>query len=1795
MKIRFFRKFFNIFTSLLLLLNAFNPYFVASVYAQDVPPVTTETEVISNPAPTVAVTIPVETTPPATEPTDVTSPETLPSTSEPTTVEVTPTVTVGEIVAEDPEVEVLGTDAETGGEAPADENVTDPLEFDLADPVTSEESAQATSVVTDKADYTPTELVTITGTGYVPGVVLIVEVLVDGVVFSSGETLADENGEFIYPYQLDGTYRPYYEVVIRSESGEVLAETSFTDSVEDKIKICHKTSSTVNPWNAIEVGSPSLPRHFGHGDYLYTGPHDLGPIHNGNEEQMRDADRWCQENDPSLCGNGALDTDETCDYGAGYNGGQSSCSLDCQLRTVEESCAEGEVIPSSNIFVDIDGGNGESYSKTDWDPATGSETDPTYGGWDNDQLIGMVVGPEKCDSDESAQFVVGEAGKYITQLQVRALDGISYTDSFDVYLNDIFLAHYEDNNAGGENWDTLIFPVPGPDGHGVQGPVTVKFYSVDDPWEDCQEWGQVAINWTEISGYSCSQSPSPTPTPTSTPSPTPTPTSTLTPTPTATVTPIQLCGNGELDGDEDCDYGNRNGGESSCTLDCEWRDVAPECEKDQTPLPTYESVDIDGLNDGFYSKTFWSPATGLSSGATYGDWDEHEEIGMVVSPGDCDTSDRTADFTIGEAGKYITELQIRALDGISFTDSFDIYINDLFLAHYEDNDKGGEVWDTLTYPVPGTDEHGVEGPVTVRFESVDDPWSSCDTWGQVAVNWVDVGQYVCEREPIGSVPQCGDPEYATGEYNDVNIGDEADEASYHLSYWGPVEPDASSGNWGEGTACEDGNCRVIFAPDEEDPHNRIAVFSMELGTSQYKEMRFRALDGISGTDSFEIYVDGEDEPIYRWLDNGISGGDEIWGDHRVDVSDYHGEHTFTLRSIDTKWGSYPTYGQVAFTNIGIWNYECEPEPVCGNNEMEEGEDCDGTEGVTAGVNFCTPNCQLIPIYDGGHSCPAGTASVKLGDYTISSIDPDGEIVPLETGKTYLFEASGTYLYNKSNENNAADAAYGTRDGWSSVRSDIGIWGTNRGVTSIIGDLGNGIGVIEWDENTSFDTDHIYQKVYTAGSDFGAKFLISDWYSNWYGANCQNQSCMGDNSGGLTLTVFECEEIPSRKDIQGYKWHDEDGDRTTSCELNLATEDPDDEICEPNLEGWKIFIDSNENGVFDEGEPFDITDEDGGYSFDDLPIDTYRVCEVQQEGWVQTYPYGGCYDIELPLVGCDVQAAQPLSRFSDYVPECSFNFGNAEIGIDLEKEVSATSSVGPSSTVTYTLTVTNTGDIPLSGVYVKDALPGGFTYVPDSSELTYLGSTSDFDDPTVDGTGALVWTIGDLLPGEGESKTITYNVTLSADLYSGIYTNIAVAVGYYKGISQDVASSGVGGLLDLFKVEEVYAQTTESQVVAGPKTATVTVDRSLAYSASVGGEVLGASTEVLPATGSNTTLLYIFLALAVAGVALKLFARKGAKFVMKLARVFAMIALIGAMLTGNALAFADTISIQDLPEYTNTDTFRVSYSALSDSAITVKFYILRDGKSEWKEFGGTQTGASGWVQVSGSDIYDGDGKYYIKSVMQVSGASDETSTFVDRSGPSPVSNYWKERIAGGFYKLHWKNPHDDDFSRVMIYRSESSQFTADGTTKVYEIGGNKEEEMYWDNVGLDSNKEYFYAIRALDKAGNASSIVADPETTVTSSSTTPAVVYGEGTGGGFLLPDEDDTEDMDEESGDVLGDENEEEGTLEEDEDSIADQGVFQRAATFARERTKITVGIVAIVGVAYLAYKKFSEGSTKKK
>lgn len=77
-------------------------------------------------------------------------------------------------------------------------------------------------------------------------------------------------------------------------------------------------------------------------------------------------------------------------------------------------------------------------------------------------------------------------------------------------------------------------------------------------------------------------------------------------------------------------------------------------------------------------------------------------------------------------------------------------------------------------------------------------------------------------------------------------------------------------------------------------------------------------------------------------------------------------------------------------------------------------------------------------------------------------------------------------------------------------------------------------------------------------------------------------------------------------INGYKWHD----------LN---QDGVFDAGESGIEGWTIYLDSNENGRLDDGETSTTTDADGFYSFADLGFGTYTVDEQTEPRWSQTYP------------------------------------------------------------------------------------------------------------------------------------------------------------------------------------------------------------------------------------------------------------------------------------------------------------------------------------------------------------------------------------------------------------------------------------------------------------------------------------------------------------------------------------------------------------------------------------------------
>jgi len=67
--------------------------------------------------------------------------------------------------------------------------------------------------------------------------------------------------------------------------------------------------------------------------------------------------------------------------------------------------------------------------------------------------------------------------------------------------------------------------------------------------------------------------------------------------------------------------------------------------------------------------------------------------------------------------------------------------------------------------------------------------------------------------------------------------------------------------------------------------------------------------------------------------------------------------------------------------------------------------------------------------------------------------------------------------------------------------------------------------------------------------------------------------------------------------------------------------------EPGLGGWTIFVDYNGNGAYDVGEPSDVTGPDGSYSIGNIQPGTYKVYEVMQQGWTQSFPADGYYEVE----------------------------------------------------------------------------------------------------------------------------------------------------------------------------------------------------------------------------------------------------------------------------------------------------------------------------------------------------------------------------------------------------------------------------------------------------------------------------------------------------------------------------------------------------------------------------------------
>ena len=116
-----------------------------------------------------------------------------------------------------------------------------------------------------------------------------------------------------------------------------------------------------------------------------------------------------------------------------------------------------------------------------------------------------------------------------------------------------------------------------------------------------------------------------------------------------------------------------------------------------------------------------------------------------------------------------------------------------------------------------------------------------------------------------------------------------------------------------------------------------------------------------------------------------------------------------------------------------------------------------------------------------------------------------------------------------------------------------------------------------------DGAHNYVYLYSAFGGQGAAWTASSGFEEW--------------------ALGEGDAVGS---ISGTKYRDADGNLATTGDRTA-------------LSGWTIYIDGDNDNIFDAGEIFTTTNASGQYVFDTLLPGTYTIREVVQTGWHQLSP------------------------------------------------------------------------------------------------------------------------------------------------------------------------------------------------------------------------------------------------------------------------------------------------------------------------------------------------------------------------------------------------------------------------------------------------------------------------------------------------------------------------------------------------------------------------------------------------
>lgn len=651
------------------------------------------------------------------------------------------------------------------------------------------------------------------------------------------------------------------------------------------------------------------------------------------------------------------------------------------------------------------------------------------------------------------------------------------------------------------------------------------------------------------------------------------------------------------------------------------------------------------------------------------------------------------------------------------------------------------------------------------------------------------------------------------------------------------------------------------------------------------------------------------------------------------------------------------------------------------------------------------------------------------------------------------------------------------------------------------------------------------------------------------------------------------------DIHGYKWDDVNGNGERDCtvlddSLLLRRLIRGCDYTEDLLGGWTIFLDENGNEALDEGEESTTTDDDpesehyGWYWFYDLFPGEYSICEVQQDGWQQTYPLGRetvCHHIFVP---------NHNEQTENSVVGPEYHFGNQqEPRLTISKSNDANNTKSPGDIVNFTITLNLTGSY-LFNLIVTDLPPEGFVVDPASLSAFKNGSPIEFS-MLQDYASPGIWSVGDM--EDGDEIVLTYRTTIASNQDAGLYKDIAWAEGESKGWGTLLAQG-----INSEYVDQHFVGTDVVIDQAGSQTGAVDIE----------GEVLGASIS-LPATGSSNLLLALALLLLLSGL-LFLGGRKMKLFTLGLV----MLSLFGRPAPTLAADPANNLSVRvESPDSPTRDNdWYLSFTAIDRLARTpsVTCYVKKPGGS-FTQFDAVQLsskteGDSGRCHVD-SSILSANGEYEFY-VMAVSGGDSEDSSVVkvnyDTEGPGTPGSFSKSQPWSCRYVIKFKTADDNGAtSYVEIYSSDSTTFNTDAGTRVGSVGvgSNTEGEFIHDRAdGCD--RTWYYVIRAFDSAGNQSGHTGDNVTVTTTpatTTTTGAIASTARGTGGSILGDETDGESadgltQDGVDGEVKGDE------TQTEEGSTADSPAAGAAGTAKKMLSSGWFWAIVVAGILGTVY-----------